>query len=282
MKKILVPIDFSPAARYGFEYAEWLTVADSNELIALHVAGSPPYEENLTAAQMQHLQKEQKEAVLQHLKRFTTPYPDHDEEAFTRIQNLRCEIRHGQVVQKILALGEEEEVDMIVIGTRKKHSLWDHLFGSVTSQLLIQSSIPVLVIPEGCAFKPIKKMAFANAITGEETATLSYLEQLAQHWQADLQQVFVNTMPYDFLHNKQEVWEVPNQELGTQTINMVRETKLENGLDLFTAQQHIDLIAMMAPHRDRLQRFWHRHKRKSVAYHTNLPLLVIPTDTVAS
>lgn len=276
MKKLLVPIDFSPAARYGFEFAEWLTVTDSNDLITIHIADSPPSEETLSETHLQRFKRDQKDAVLQHLKRFTTPYPDHNEEAFTRIQNLRCEIRHGQVVQEILAAAEEEEVDMIVIGTRKKHSLWDHLFGSVTTQLLIQSLIPVLVIPEGCAFKPIKKIAFANAITGEETSTISYLEKLAKHWQADLQQVFVNTMPYDFLHNKQEVWEVPNQELGTQTINMVRETKLEEGLDLFTAQQHIDLIAMMAPHRDRLQRFWHRHKRNAVAYHTHLPLLVIP------
>ncbi|MBX2872514.1 MAG: universal stress protein [Saprospiraceae bacterium] len=278
MKKILVPIDFSPAARYGFEYAEWLAVADSNELITMHVANSPAFEETLAAPHIQHFKKEQKNAILQHLKRFTTPYPDHDEEAFTRIQNLVCEIRFGQVVQQILSVSEEEAVDMIVIGTRKKHSLWDHLFGSVTTQLLIQSSIPVLVIPEGCAFKPIKKMAFANAITGEETSTLSYLEGLAKHWQADLQQVFVNTMPYDFLHNKQEVWELPNQELGKQRVNMVRETNLERGLDLFTAQQDIDLIAMMAPHRDRLQRIWHRHKRKSIAYHTHLPLLVIPAS----
>lgn len=279
MKKILVPIDFSPAARYGFEYAEWLTVADSNELISIHVADSPPYEETLSAAHIQRFKRDQKEAVLQHLKRFTTPYPDHNDEAFTRIQNLRCEIRYGQVVQEILAMSEEEEVDMIVIGTRKKHTLWDHLFGSVTTQLLTQSSIPVLVIPEGCAFKPIKKMAFANAITGDETTTISYLEKLAKHWKADLQQVFVNTMPYDFLHNKQEVWELPNQELGKQTVNMVRETNLERGLDLFTAQQEIDLIAMMAPHRDRIKRIWHRHKRNSVAYHTHLPLLVIPATT---
>ncbi|NRB52787.1 MAG: universal stress protein [Saprospiraceae bacterium] len=279
MKKLLVPIDFSAAARYGFEYAEWLTVADSNDLLAVHVAANLPSGETLEDPHVQQLKTEQKGAILAHLKRFTTPYPDHDEEAFTRIQNLRCEIRHGQVVSEILALAKEEEVDMIVIGTRRKHTLWDHLFGSVTTQLLVQSSIPVLVIPEGCAFKPIKKVAFANAITGEENATISYLEKLAKHWRADLQQVFVNTLPHDFLHNKQEVWELPNQELGTQTVNMIRENKLEDGLELFTAQQDIDLIAMMAPHRDRLQRFWHRHKRNAMAYHTQLPLLVIPATS---
>jgi len=72
---------------------------------------------------------------------------------------------------------------------------------------------------------------------------------------------------------------MPNQELGKQVINMVRESNLEEGLDFFAAQQKIDLIAMMAPQRDRLQSLWHRYKRKAIAYHTHLPLLLIPAKS---
>jgi len=279
MKKILIPIDFSAAAKYGFEYAEWLSLSTFSELIALHVAETPMYEETLSPGHIQQFTREKEAAIAEHLKRFTTPYPDHDDEALTRIKNLRCELRFGSIVDQILNMGEAEQVDMIILGTRRKHNLWDHLFGSVTTQLLARSPIPVLVIPEGCAFKPIEKIAFANAITGQETPALVYLQQLAKNWQAEIEQVYVNTMPYDFSHNKQEVWEMPNQELGKQVINMVRESNLEEGLDFFAAQQKIDLIAMMAPQRDRLQSLWHRYKRKAIAYHTHLPLLLIPAKS---
>lgn len=279
MKKILTPIDFSAAAKYGFEYAEWLSLSTRSEIIALHVADPPLHEETLSPGHIQQFTREKEAAITQHLKRFTTPYPDHKEEALTRIKNLSCEIRFGAIVDQILNMSEEAEVDMIILGTRRKHTLWDHLFGSVTTQLLARSPIPVLVVPEGCAFKPIEKIAFANAITGQETPALAYLQQLAKTWQAEIEQVYVNTMPYDFSHNKQEVWEMPNQELGTQQINMVRESNLEEGLDFFTAQQKIDLIAMMAPQRDRLQSLWHRYKRKAIAYHTHLPLLLIPAKS---
>lgn len=278
MKKILIPIDFSTAAKYGFEFAEWLSLSTLSDLIAVHVADYPSYEETLAHGHLKQISTQKEEEVAHHLKRFTTPYPDHDQEALTRVKNLRSEIRFGAVVDQILDIAQAEKVDLIIIGTRKKHTLWDHLFGSVTSQLLARSPIPVLVIPEGCAFKPIEKIAFANAITGEETPVLEYLQELAKSWDAEIEQVYVNTMPYDFLHDKEEVWELPNPKLGKQKINMVRENNLEDGLDFFTAKEKIDLVAMMAPHRDPLQRIWHRHKRKAVAYHTHLPLLVIPAE----
>lgn len=276
MRKILIPIDFSAAAKYGFEYAEWLSLSSLSEMVAVHVADLPTYDETLSMGPIQQIAKQKEEDIAKHLKRFTTPYPDHDQEALTRIKNLRCEIRFGAVVDQILNFSEAEQIDLIVIGTCKKHSLWDHLFGSVTTQLLARSPIPVLVVPEGCAFKPIEKIAFANAITGEETPALVYLQDLARQWKAQIEQVYVNTMPYDFLHNKEEVWELPNPKLGKQKVNMVREANLEEGLDFFTAKEKIDLIAMMAPQRDRLKSIWRRYQRKAVAYHTDLPLLVIP------
>jgi|GEM_PF-1042879 len=276
MKKILVPIDFSPAARYGFEYAEWLSLSFLNDIKALHVATPPHYEETLSASFVKQFKQDKKNAIEQHLKRFTTPYPDHQDEALTRIKNLECETHFGEIVPEILNASKKMGADLIVIGTRKKHNIWDHLFGSVTTQLIEKSTLPILVIPEGCAFHPIKQIAFATAITGSEPPVLSYLSALAKQLQAEIKQVYVNTMPYDLFDNKEEIWQLSASNSPTQNVNMIREPKVEKGLDLFVDKHRIDLLAMMIPKRSKLEQYWRKSNTKKMAYKTHLPLLLIP------
>lgn len=276
MKKIVVPIDFSPAARYGFEYAEWLSLPFLTDITALHVATPPQYEETLSPNFIEQFKQDKKNAIEQHLKRFTTPYPDHQDEALTRIKNLQCETHFGEIVPEILQASEAMGADLIVIGTRKKHNIWDHLFGSVTTQLIEKSAIPILVIPEGCAFHSIKQIAFATAISGSEPPILDYLADLAKQLSAAVKQVYVNTMPYDLFDNKEEIWELSSSTTSTQKVNMVRDPNVEKGLDFFVEQHRIDLLAMMIPKRSKLEQYWHKSSTKKMAYKTHLPLLLIP------
>lgn len=276
MKKILIPIDFSPAARYGFEYAEWLSLPFHTDIKALHVATPPQYEETLSASFIEQFKQDKKAAIERHLKRFTTPYPDHQDEALTRIKNLACETHFGEIVPEILRASEAMGADLIVIGTRKKHNIWDHLFGSVTTQLIEKSTVPILVIPEGCAFQAIKQIAFATAITGNEPPILNYLADLAKQLDAEIKQVYVNTMPYDLFDNKEEVWELSSSTVTKQKVNMVREPNVEKGLDFFVEKHSIDLLAMMIPKRSKLEQYWHKSNTKKMAYKSHLPLLLIP------
>lgn len=277
MKKILVPIDFSPAARFGLEYAEWLSLRYLNEIIAVHVATPPNYEETLSEAHIAKFKTQKKEAIETHLKRFATSYPDHDKEALSGVKNIHCQTRFGETVEEILKCGEEEKVDLIVIGTRNKHSMWEHLFGSVTTQLLSKSGIPILVIPEGTSIQEIKKIAFATAITGAEASTLAYLEKLTKFFGAELLQVFVNMMPYDFFDNKEEVWKLPHSLMENQSFHMVRDPNVVQGIDYFIHEYNIDLLAMMVPKRNKVEQFFHQSKTKKMAYKTAIPLLIIPT-----
>lgn len=179
MKKILVPIDFSPAARFGFEYAEWLSLPFSSQLIAVHVAPQPSYEGIVSEPFITRYKKEKREAIKKHLKSFTTAYPNYDDEALTAIKNIHCQTKFGGVIEEIVKISEEETVDLIVLGTRKKHSILDHLFGSVSTKLITKSKIPILIVPEGISFHNIKKIAFATAITGTEKPVFQYLDRLS-------------------------------------------------------------------------------------------------------
>lgn len=54
--------------------------------------------------------------------------------------------RHGDVAEEILAEAAENEVDLIVIGGRKRSPVGKALFGSVTQAVLLEADRPVMVV----------------------------------------------------------------------------------------------------------------------------------------
>jgi nucleotide-binding universal stress UspA family protein len=55
----------------------------------------------------------------------------------------------GKPYREILALADEREVDLIVIGVRGRNAIDLALFGSTTNQVVRRARCPVLVIPGG-------------------------------------------------------------------------------------------------------------------------------------
>jgi len=70
--------------------------------------------------------------------------------------------KFGNVVEEIKKTAEEENSDLILIGTRQKHSLINHLFGSVSTSLIQQINTPLLIIPHQVKFTSIRNIAFAD------------------------------------------------------------------------------------------------------------------------
>ena len=56
--------------------------------------------------------------------------------------------REGDPVSEILQVAQETGAGLLVLGTRGRGHLATHLLGSVATELVRQSPIPTLVIPE--------------------------------------------------------------------------------------------------------------------------------------
>jgi nucleotide-binding universal stress UspA family protein len=58
----------------------------------------------------------------------------------------RCYVRHGQVWKGLAALIEENEIDLVVVGTHGRTGLGKLLLGSVAEDILRHASCPVLTV----------------------------------------------------------------------------------------------------------------------------------------
>ncbi|NMT64600.1 universal stress protein [Marinobacter orientalis] len=65
------------------------------------------------------------------------------------LKNIEARIEEGTPWRKILAVGEEMNADVIVMGTRKHSALGQALIGSTATRTLTHSKRPVLIVPLG-------------------------------------------------------------------------------------------------------------------------------------
>jgi len=151
MTKILVPVDFSDTSSNALSYAIQLFGPSSLQITVLNVYGN-----RSTALLMKNidgvLEKDARRRMDELLESFKKEYP---EVVFT------SKIIKQQAVPAITAMGDSGAYDYIVMGTKGASGLKEVFMGSVAGGVVSKTKSPVIVVPGGHSFRPIKKIVFA-------------------------------------------------------------------------------------------------------------------------
>lgn len=137
-KRILFAHDASPAAERALPYLEHLGRVEEGAILVLHVYEPPEkyntmqgYEALVTA--LEALAREVVEDAVHYLQ-----------SAGLEAQGL---VRAGAPAQMILQTALEENVALIVLGTRGPSNVKDLLLGEVSTEVLRYARCPVLLVP---------------------------------------------------------------------------------------------------------------------------------------
>ncbi|HEY2800698.1 MAG TPA: universal stress protein [Chthoniobacterales bacterium] len=163
MKRILVPVDFSPAMEGVLTLAREMARAFDAELHLVHVreiSALPVYpaatigypgigmpEMGMTGGMPIALAgeppNEKRKSRLDHLQ----------DEMLRRGLRAFAHEREGSVVEEILAAAEELSVQLIAMGSHGHGSVYNLLVGSVTEGVLKAARRPILLVPAPAATK---------------------------------------------------------------------------------------------------------------------------------
>lgn len=135
VKTILHPTDFSESAEAAFSVATVLARQHGARIIVLHVYPPP-----MTQGEAVDRRRDPSyEADLWHLlDRYSSPDPE------TRVEYKLVE---GAAAEKIVSVAEEEDCDLIVMGTHGRTGVLKLLVGSVTDAVLRKATAcPVLTV----------------------------------------------------------------------------------------------------------------------------------------
>jgi nucleotide-binding universal stress UspA family protein len=150
IKKILFATDLSKNSAYAFYYAIHMAKRDEAKIVIMHaVEPIAPMLVNFEDFKYQVAKDRWEETV----KKFKERIQDISVKADARtglssvdlVSNIL--IRLGNPVEEILKVADEENCDVIVLGTHGKGFLKQTLLGSVSGSVLIRTRKPVFVIP---------------------------------------------------------------------------------------------------------------------------------------
>lgn len=138
--KVLAPIDFSETSRAALAYALDL-VSPGGALVVCHVVDDIPLTYGYVgiAVPPPELTQRLTEEATRELESFVPK---------TLPEGVRLDSRvlHGVPFAGIVGLAQEENVDLIVMGTHGRTGLKHMLLGSVTEKVVRTSPCPVLVV----------------------------------------------------------------------------------------------------------------------------------------
>jgi nucleotide-binding universal stress UspA family protein len=152
LRKILVPIDFSECSRKALHYATALAKLCQAEIFLLHVLEMPPVP--VQALEIAFMDDTPKESAAKELSEWQAHVGSP-----TSVKSLVCS---GSAYTEIVRTAEENNMDLIVIGSHGRTGLARLILGSTAERVVRHATCPVLVVrehehdfvalPEGKAF----------------------------------------------------------------------------------------------------------------------------------
>ncbi|HEX7458703.1 MAG TPA: universal stress protein [Ginsengibacter sp.] len=151
MKKVLIALDYDPAAQKIAETGYALAKSMNAKVILLHVISDPAYYSSLNYSPIfgydsfSNLDIVQTTAV-EELKKAAKNYLDKSKQHLGD-ETIETVIKDGDFGESILDTAKEMNVDIIVMGSHGRRGFDKILMGSVAEKVLHKTTIPLFVIP---------------------------------------------------------------------------------------------------------------------------------------
>lgn len=151
MKKILIAVDYDPAAQKIAETGYALAKSMNAHVVLLHVTADAAYYSSLNYSSMMgfdsfnNLNFIQPEIAVE-LQKAAQEFLDKSKQHLGD-ETIETVVKAGDFGDGILEAATEMNVDVIVMGTHGRRGLDKILMGSVAEKVLHHSTIPLFIIP---------------------------------------------------------------------------------------------------------------------------------------
>ena len=276
MKNILIPTDFSDTSKAAFLYAQSFVAenADFTLLHTVHPQMDPAYPYLQTATEVFF---KEREAQLKAFREENRSYSEGSVLVDTRVfPSVKVGLAGDVIIEE-----SKGETDLIVMGRTGSNSLFEKVFGTVSSHIAQHAACPVLLVPKDTVFKGIKKVLFATNrdITSEEPILKKLLATL-NGYRPEIHFVQVQNDIFNYYNLESEEHELlalfkkvaPN--LTFKITKLKSDTAMTSLFD-YANKEGIDIIALATEHRSTVQQLFHRSMTKQMVLNSKIPLLVM-------
>lgn len=252
IKKILHPTDFSEPAQNAFSYArEIARIYDAN-LVVMHSVKLP---------YAYGSEKMMEDVIHNNL--------DKD-------LSIETSIEFGDTISNIL----EFPGDLIVIGSKGRSNMGKILFGSISSEIMVKSPIPVLVTPADQSYSDFSRLIFATDYRDRDLEILGELTAWAKQFEAEI--TVLHIASEDNLESRIKLRgfkAIASEKIDYSQISyrLIFEKDFFTGLSAFLHGQADELVVMTREKKTFFESLLNQNHIRQTVY-TKVPILILPGD----
>lgn len=279
IKKILVPIDFSEASINGLRYALHFAEKQGASIDLLHVVFQdfgPVTYPVMVAAPVVRTTDAAKKKLAAILKK--TIVEATRSKSIKQIPTVKTEVLTGTATASIIEYVADNQIDLVLMGTRERHDLVDKLLGTVSTQLLQSVDCSVLVVPEKFTETTINNIGYATDLSATDPFFIWKIGQLFAPSKAILRVCYIKSdkckTPELKMKDLQDFFKAQSTDLDIRFYQDKTKSVVE-GLDDFVFVYDIDLLVLHPPKRGFFDFLFHKSVSQKMASISSAPIFIL-------
>jgi nucleotide-binding universal stress UspA family protein len=270
MKNILVPTDFSEEAENALKVAAQLARKYNSEIFLTHILELPLNQlSNLTS------QTELPEAMF-FLKLAQQRFEEVLDKDYLEGLTIYEHVEYRKGFANINEICQEEEIDMIVMGSHGADGFQEMFIGSNAEKVVRNSKVPVLVIKNNHDNFDVDNLVFASDFNNDSKETYAQAAKIANTFGAKLHLLMVVTAS-NFLTTIEAQKRIDDFIAGTSfenyTVNIYNDVTVESGILNFSKTISADLIGISTHGRQGIAHFFNGSISEDLVNHAKRPVM---------
>lgn len=280
MKKILVPIDFSQHSKNAMRIAAAIAAKHGAQLELLHTNVTAVYSAPLSEYASATLYTEDQnydDSASRLLER--AKHELMDDPAFAKLK-IETRVEEGYLHSCIRNVAEEDDVDLVVMGTKGATGVNEFLVGSNTEKVIRTAPCPVLAVPDGVEKFDLKTVLLPSTLKDDQKGIFQYLAVWQKVFGFNVKVLYLNNpagFPTDGSAEAAKNRLAESVGLSKLEVIMAMGSFFEDSTILSVADQYdVDMIAMATHQRQGLSHVLFGSITEDTVNHSNIPVLAVP------
>lgn len=280
MFRILVPVDFYKTSFSAYHYAAHFSQQFENvELVLLHVINGSFNTNDIIVF---HPMQQRETVAMDRLDYFQNGYAKSIGVKLPKVRVTK-EVRFGIPGWTITNYANNNDVDIIIMGTRDKHSLFDRMIGSASAISVRKANCPVMLIHENARYNKPDRLVFAfDERTDIEDAVEDFLS-INRVLKAATDFIHVDDSGNNNIKNQiteiiDELFEGADPSFAIQ-VKRIKGEKMQEAIKDYCLFSKADILCMVHREEGFFTNLFRTQNSVQVAQEFHLPVLVFKEDT---
>lgn len=287
IRRILVPVDFTPHSKNAALYALYLAQNLNADIKLLHVYYAPiidlvPITDAYSIQidmdiNLREMEKSARKSMLEFVDDIKKTALD---KGFGGVR-IAYSLREGIIEDEVAAMAITYKPGIIVAGMHSKGDSQNELIGSVLRRIIDKSKVPLLAIPEESIFSEeskVKNIVYATDFDERDYLAIRRLMQIVEGFKVKIFCVHVSQQtPVEWnkvkMENLKDYFKKVSKGIKVEGDFLEGENPVEL-LAKYITDNKIDIIALSSRKRNIFSRLFNPGLTRKLLHHSHVPLLI--------